>query len=342
MITQNQSLPDNPISSTVDFDKDGIQHGHLKLPYSHNTSAWGSIMIPVTVIKNGTGPTALLTGANHGDEYEGPVALYHLSHIIQPKDVTGRIIMIPAMNLPAFEAGTRVSPLDNVNMNRAFPGKPDGTVTQKIADYFQRTLVPMADYVLDIHSGGKSLNFVPFCAVHQLDNKQQQAKCVAAMEAFNAPYSLTLLELDSVGMYDTAVEDMGKIFLSTELGGGGWSTATSNTIAKEGVRNLLIHARILAGKATHKHNSQILDMPTNDCFVSCGESGLLEFCVDLGDAVNKGDCIAQVYNIQHSGLPPQQYFAGVDGILIGRHFSGLIKIGDIIGVVAVDYKGDLQ
>ena len=66
-------LRDNPISPTLDFERDGVQHGYLKLPYSRDDSAWGAVMIPVTVVKNGSGPTALLTGGNHGDEYEGPL-----------------------------------------------------------------------------------------------------------------------------------------------------------------------------------------------------------------------------------------------------------------------------
>ena len=69
-------MRDNPINSTVDFEKDGVQHGFLKVPYSGDDSAWGAVMVPVTVIKNGSGPSAILTGANHGDEYEGPIALW--------------------------------------------------------------------------------------------------------------------------------------------------------------------------------------------------------------------------------------------------------------------------
>jgi N-alpha-acetyl-L-2,4-diaminobutyrate deacetylase len=65
----------NPITSTIPLDEDGEHHGFLRLPYSRDDSAWGSVMIPITVIKNGIGPSALLTGANHGDEYEGPIAL---------------------------------------------------------------------------------------------------------------------------------------------------------------------------------------------------------------------------------------------------------------------------
>jgi N-alpha-acetyl-L-2,4-diaminobutyrate deacetylase len=73
-------MRDNPIKSTVDFDLDGVQHGFLKVPYSGDDSGWGAVMIPVTVVKNGEGPTALLTGANHGDEYEGPIALWGMTH----------------------------------------------------------------------------------------------------------------------------------------------------------------------------------------------------------------------------------------------------------------------
>lgn len=66
----------NPIGTSIDFEIDGVHHGFLKLPHSHDDSAWGSIVIPITVAKNGNGPTILFTGANHGDEYEGPVALF--------------------------------------------------------------------------------------------------------------------------------------------------------------------------------------------------------------------------------------------------------------------------
>jgi len=90
----------NPISATVDFEKDGVQHGFLRLPHSRDDSAWGSIMIPICVAKGGKGPTALLTGANHGEEYEGPVALMELAQTITAAGLNGRVIIIPAMSNP--------------------------------------------------------------------------------------------------------------------------------------------------------------------------------------------------------------------------------------------------
>ena len=96
----------NPISPTVDFERDGVQHGYLRLPYSRDDSAWGAVMIPITVVKNGAGPTALFTGGNHGDEYEGPLALSKLACNLDPARVQGRVIIIPFMNAPAVWAGT--------------------------------------------------------------------------------------------------------------------------------------------------------------------------------------------------------------------------------------------
>ncbi|MDP6268208.1 MAG: N(2)-acetyl-L-2,4-diaminobutanoate deacetylase DoeB, partial [Arenicellales bacterium] len=234
----------SPITTTVDFDRNGVQHGFLKLPHSHDASGWGSMMIPITVAKNGEGPTTLFTGANHGDEYEGPIALFDLAHTINADDLSGRVIIVPGMNYPAFQAGKRTSPIDSGNMNRVFPGNPEGTLTEKIADYFQRYLLPLADYVVDFHSGGKTMEFLPFCCAHVLDDKEQQSRCVAAMEAFNAPHSMMLLELEADNMYDTAAENMGKVFIGTELAGGGSATATTVAIAKKGIRNILRHAGI--------------------------------------------------------------------------------------------------
>jgi N2-acetyl-L-2,4-diaminobutanoate deacetylase len=327
-------MKDNPIVPTVDFERDGVQHGFLRLPWSRDQSAWGNLMIPITVARNGDGPTALLTGANHGDEYEGPIALAELAHSLSSQDLSGRVIIVPFMNLPAFHAARRLSPIDGGNLNRSFPGKPDGTVTEKIADFFQRTLLPMADLVLDFHSGGRTLDFVPFAASHALPDKAQEARCRAARDAFAAPYAMTMLEIDAVGMYDTAAESLGKVFVTTELGGGGTATAASIAIARRGVRNLLRHARILAGKPEKDAPSIELQMPSADCFTFSETAGLIEMALNLGDRVHEGDILARVWPTERVGVPPVAYRARMNGILAARHAPGLIGIGDCLAVVA--------
>ena len=324
----------SPVTATVDFDKDGVQHGFLKLPHSRDDSGWGSLMIPITVARHGEGPTILFTGANHGDEYEGPIALFDLAHRIESENISGRIIIVPGMNYPAFRSGTRTSPIDGGNMNRVFPGDPEGTMTEKIADYFQRTLLPLADYVVDFHSGGKTMEFVPFCCAHVLEDKDQQARCIAAMRAFNAPNSMMLLELEAASMYDTAAENMGKVFISTELAGGGSASFSTVAIARKGIRNILRHAGITEGELEVDETIN-LDMPDQNCFVFSESTGLLELCIDLGTEVKAGDLIGRVHNIERTGLAPVEYHAKIDGIFSGRHFPGQIAMGDFLGVIAV-------
>jgi N-alpha-acetyl-L-2,4-diaminobutyrate deacetylase len=323
----------SPIAATVDFERDGIQHGHLRLPYSRDDSAWGSVMIPICVVKRGVGPTALLTGANHGDEYEGPVALYDLARTLRPEEISGRVIIAPAMNYPAFEAGRRTSPIDKGNLNRAFPGRPDGGPTEKIADYFTRYLLPMADLVLDFHSGGRTLDFLPYAAAHALPDKEQEKRCFEAVAAFAAPYSMRMAEIDAVGMFDTAVEEAGKVFVTTELRGGGTATAVSSHIAKTGLRNVLKHAGLLEGPIEARP-SRWLDMPSDACFGFAEEAGLVEPLKDLGDPVRRGEVLARIHRIDRTGAAPFEHRARLDGVLAARHFPGLVKIGDCLTVTA--------
>lgn len=321
------------VTSTIPLDTDGVNHGFLKLPHSRNDSAWGSVMVPITVIANGQGPTALLTGANHGDEYEGPIALQELAVTLRPQDITGRVIILPMMNMPAFADGARCSPIDGANMNRSFPGRADGTITQKLCNYIATALVTQADIVLDFHSGGRTLDFLPFAAAHILDDKRQEAACMAAMQAFNAPYSVRMLEIDNVGMFDTEVEAQGKVFVTTELGGAGTSTPRTNAIARKGIRNLLIHAGILTGEMETVPTVQ-LDMPDETCFLFSEMSGLIEYLVELGEPVGKGQPIARIWPADRTGVAPVECCTLRGGILTARHVPGLVKSGDFISLVA--------
>lgn len=326
-------MRDSSITATVDYDAPGIQHGHLRLPYSRNDSAWGSVMIPIAVIQNGTGPTALITGGNHGDEYEGPLAILDLAAHIERSEVNGRIILVPFMNQPAVAGGTRTSPIDAGNMNRAFPGDPQGSVTEKIADYFQCILLPMADYVLDFHSGGKTLDFLPFAAHHAQDDKSHEARCKAARDAFNAPYCLKMLEIDSTNLYDTAAEKMGKTFVTTELGGAGTATPVTVGIAKKGLRNFLVHAGILDGQLIIDPTSHLRQSDPR-CFHFSPENGMIEFTRQLGEFVKKGDVIAHIWPMTCTGKAPLDVRAALHGLLAVRHVPGLIKQGDCLAVLA--------
>lgn len=321
------------VTANIDFDVDGVQHGHLSLPHSCDRSAWGSIRIPVTVIKNGSGPTVTLIGGNHGDEYEGPITLMRLSAELKAESINGRIILIPCLNSPAIESETRLSPIDQVNMNRAFPGDPNGTISYKIADFITRHIVAISDIVVDLHSGGKTLDFIPLAAVHQLSDKQQQSASEELMIAFGAPNSLRMRELDDRGMLDTTVEQSGKIFVTTELGGGGTATFQSLAISYTGCCNLLRQAGVMSGELLLR-STRMLEMPDTDCFIPSQDTGLLEMTVALGSETYKGGLIARVYPTERTGARPVEYFARRNGVLMARHHAGIVRPGDCLAVIA--------
>ena len=327
----------SPVTPTVDFGAEGVQHGVLRLPYSSNEAAWSAILIPVAVIANGTGPTAVLFGGNHGDEYEGPIALYDLARTLDPATISGRVIIVPALNWPAFAAGARVSPIDQGNLNRMFPGDPRGTTTAKIADYVTHHLLPHADIVLDFHSGGKTLDFLPYAASHHLPDAEQHRRCIEAVTAFGAPWSMVMRELDAVGMLDTTAESLGKVFVTTELGGAGTARAETVAIAKRGVRNLLRHAGILKDRPVEQTATRWLDMPDDaPCFHLAECDGVLEPCVDLGAVVQKGDRLARIHPLGRTGQASAECVAAMDGILATRHVPGLIRAGNCLAVIAVE------
>ena len=126
---------------------------------------------------------------------------------------------------------------------------------------------------------------------------------------------------------------MGKVFVTTELGGAGTASARSIDIARKGTVNLLRHAGILAG-APAPAPSRWLDMPSSDCFTFAEDDGLVAFVRDLGDAVTAGETIARVYPVGKTGLAPVDYRASIDGVLAARHVPGLIKAGDCLSVIA--------
>ena len=91
----------------VDLERDGLQTGFIRLFHSTHDSAYGFLPIPIVVVKNGEGPTALFTAGNHGDEYEGQVALTNLAQWLRPEMLRGRVIILPMANFPAALAGRR-------------------------------------------------------------------------------------------------------------------------------------------------------------------------------------------------------------------------------------------
>src|SRR5581483_9438964 len=178
--------------ATVDYDRQGKQVGFIMIPHSPNDDAWGATRIPVAVIANGKGPTVIIEGGNHGDEYEGPIAITELVRDLDPGRIQGRLILLPSINAPAAMGGQRVSPVDGLNVNRVFPGDPYGSITEQIAAYLMDELFPIGDAFLDLHSGGSSLDLLPSAIVEPSPDPTLRRKNIDAEKAFDAPLTVVI------------------------------------------------------------------------------------------------------------------------------------------------------
>lgn len=335
----------SPVQTDVDYELEGKQIAYLRVPHSRNSSAWGMVLVPVIVIKNGNGPTALLVGGNHGGEYEGPVTLLKLSRSLSSEQIQGRIIILPALNLPAVIAGERVSPLDGLDMNRSFPGRARGTITQVIAHYVHEVILPLSDAVLDLHSGGYSLNLYPFISMHNLADKKQMATTRAAMEAFQAPIGLIMEEFTGEGLLDYAVEKMGKIFLCAEIGGNGRLTPQTIAFAGVGTLNFLKHLNIINGEivtceARNLPPMRIMKTPDAENFHYVSVNGIYEPFLEPTVEVSVGQSLGQVHFVQHPTEEPKFILAQCDGVLIGTRGPGNVEIGDCVALIAQDGDQD--
>jgi predicted deacylase len=328
------------IITTVDFERPGKQTGVLAVPQSTNTSGWATEYIPIAVIRGAPGPTALIFGGNHGDEYEGPVVLMKLVRMLKPEDVRGRIIIIPMLNRPAIAAGTRLSPLDGKNMNRVFPGRADGTITETIAHYVSSVLFPLADLVIDIHSGGRSAHFLPLVSMHHVPDREQLRRMIDAALAWGAPYILLYRDVGGTGLLSGEAERMGKLTLGTEMGSAAQFGVDMLTLTERGVCNVLRQAGILVDHAPEQAiaPSQIMIADQYDDYIMAPVSGIFEPFFEMGAWVDAGQTIGQIHSVEHPFYDPVTVPARTDGLLISRRAFPLVRQGDCLATLACPWS----
>lgn len=327
----------------VDLEASGKQVGVVHFPHSPHDDAWGTVPVPLAVIANGDGPTVLLEGGNHGDEYEGPIALGELLRAIQLHHVRGRLIFIPAINRPAVVAGRRTSPLDDKNMNRSFPGDHGGSVTEQIAAYVNDELIPRADGLVSLHSGGSSLRIVPSTIVLPSPDAQQFERGLAAARAFAAPMCVVMDTLGDRRLCVASAQAAGLVCVSTEMAGGGGVTPAALRLCREGVRRVLRTWGVLQDGVVPDEPpaQQYYDMQGAGAYVIASDAGVFEPVVELGHSVRRGDLAGRIHFLASPSKEPIALFFGDSGTVYGIRQPGIVRPGSACAVVARPRLGPL-
>lgn len=330
------------IVTDIDYDRLGKQLGALAVPQSTNSSGWATEYIPIAVFNGGPGPTALLFGGNHGDEYEGPVALMNLVRALDAGQLQGRVIVVPMLNRPAVAAGTRLSPLDGKNMNRAFPGRPDDSITGMIAHYVSSVLFPLADLVVDIHSGGRSAHFLPSVNMHHVPDAEQMRKMVAAGMAWGAPYVFIYRDVGGVGLLPGLAEQLGKVTLGTEMGSASQFSTEIQGIVEQGLWNVLRHAGILVDRPADvpATPAQLVAADQYDDYIMAPVSGIFEPFYEMGAWVEAGRPVGQIHLVEQPFAAPLAVPARTSGMLMSRRAFPLTRQGDCIATLVRPFSLD--
>ena len=327
----------SPVSCTIDLTAPGKQIGHLAFPKITNTAGWASTFVHIGSIANGDGPTVLVLAGNHGDEYEGQVAALRLLQELQPDQVTGRVIVIPVLSPAASKANTRNWP-SGANFNRSFPGNPEGPANEQLADFLTRFLFPLADVVIDMHSGGRTAWFLPCSHMHVVDDPAQRKAMLEGMEAWCSDWHYLYIDVNGHGLLPVEAENQGKLVITTELGGGGRVPAPVHRLAWSGLNNVLRHVGVLKGDVQTRASlglppAIILDGRNPDTIVVAPEDGLFEGILEPGDPVASGEPVGRLWFIDRPDRPPELLCSPVDGYVVVTKAIPPTEQGDSVFVV---------
>ncbi len=325
---------------TVDFEADGKQIGWLRLPHSVTRSAYGVIQIPIAVIQNGPGPQFLFTGGNHGDEYEGQVALTRLIQSLEPDRIRGRVIILPALNLPAAVAGTRVSPLDGGNLNRVFPGDPNGTPTWQIAHYVEEHLLPMVEVVGDFHAGGASLEYRPHMSTHFATEASPEHKALSLeiVKKLGVPHVMVFEREPKPGVLPDAAMRKGVFSFGGEFGGTAGVSTCGVAYVEEVIRRLLTIFGATDDSASDPAEPEpdLLHIFGPKAYVYAPEAGVFVPATELSQQVELGDLCGEVLFPDNPARPPVPVLFEGAGVVVCRRHPGRVERGDCVAHLAAN------
>ena len=331
----------SPLWTDIDWNRDGRQYTFLNLEHSVHRSAYGIVPIPVSLFKNGSGPTLLLMAGSHGDEYEGQAILTRLIQNLDADAVSGRIIVLPAVNLPAAMEGSRVSPLDGGNLNRCFGDTFSDNPTSRIADYVANTILPMCDVFFDFHSGGSSLEYVPCTYANVSGDPDKAARTLEALEFMNAPIAWVHQGIPQGPEAGRAAYRNGVVYLSGEFGGGGRISMQAIRVAERAIYRLMSHLKILplANEWKDDGESRLMRASQQHYFYA-DRDGIFEPAAALGDEVAKGDLAGTILNPETPAQPGTKVLFPASGTWICGRAIGRVRRGDCLGHLLADVSRD--
>ncbi len=267
------------------------------------------------------GPTLAVTGGVHAAEYASISAALHLGQNTDPETLRGRLIVVPIVNMAGFPVRSiYVNPMDNVNLNRVFPGDADGEASEQITHWVFNNVMKQGDYFVDLHGGDLIEALVPFTIFYESGNAEVDEKSLELAKVFGIPY---LVRSDNVGGTHSAAARAGIPAILTEAGGQGIWPAEDVKLHTDGLNRLMRHLGMLPGPAPEPVECTVLQ---HFIWLRSGHDGFWYPAVAVGAAVTEGQYLGCIKDYQ--GRILQEATSPADGRVLFLVSSLAINDGD--------------
>ncbi|MDQ7841370.1 MAG: succinylglutamate desuccinylase/aspartoacylase family protein [bacterium] len=286
---------------------DAAKIGGLTVAPGMKATGWLPVMetlgqevrIPLAVVHGvEPGPCVHVNAGVHALEYAAIEAAVKTFRTIDPKTLRGTVVVVPVLNMPAFMIGAPyVVPLDNQNLNRVFPGGPDGTASQRIAHTVLAQVTAKCQYLVDLHGGDLPEILFPFAIFYRTGNTSTDAESERIARAFGTEY-LWVNDATS-GNPGTFVREAARLGVAgfvSEVGGLGSYAEEHVAIHFKGVQNVLKELKMIPGTPDGvPASAQKIRAEAYGVTAPCG--GVFHPLVHPGQQVAKGTPLAEITDV---------------------------------------------
>lgn len=289
--------------------------------------------LPISILKGASdGPVFTIVAGVHGYEYPPIMAVQEMLKEIDPEQLKGTLIVIPIANTASFFTRTPfINPQDKANLNNAFPGKADGSITYKLAHYITTHIIPESDVFLDVHGGDACEDLIPFVCYYNNTKRPEQTALAQQLSETSGfkyvvsyPYTITEEEPAKYA-FKQAVQD-GKTALSIECGKLGNVQKEAVDLIKKGIWNMLKEMEMYnEGSTPFQQNFVSLHQQV---YIDSKVTGIFHSDYKAGDSV-KQDAIVG-YTTDVFGEILEEYKAPKNGIILYKLSTPPINIDDTV------------
>jgi predicted deacylase len=292
--------------------------------------------IDVAVVRGAKpGPVLAVVSGAHGTEYASIVAVSKLIQTLEPATISGTVILVPLVNVASFEQKVpHVNPVDGKSMNRFYPGKADGTQTERASFAITREVVEKCDHLIDLHGGDLDEDLRPYSYWTKTGNATQDAISREMVLAFGLDHVIVSTDRPKDRLASRYLENTattrGKPSITVEAGHAGTVEPDDVSALVEGTLSVMRYLKMLPGPPTRVEHPVWIDSVKT---IASGETGLFYPSVRRGSYVAEGTKVGYVTDFL--GRTIFEARAPAAGVILYICSVPSMKKGDTIANVGV-------